>query len=555
MTTPRDRTAALLASSTFTGIDFVTVDGVDPRILYVHFLNAVSVAAPALAATITGGDSIPAIPVTAIDEVADWGTDAEGRPLLTLRAAVEGDFSDYLLTLTGSPTLDLIFSTSRFSFKANCPDDFDCAPPPLVCPPDETPIPPIDYLAKDFTSFRQALLDFSALRYPSWQERSEADFGVMFAEALSAVADELSYLQDRVAAEAAIGTATQRRSLVSLARLVDYEPRPATSATTLLQLDVAAALALAPGARIFAPTPDGGRAPFEVGTGLTDANTYPVSNLWNFGIQPYWFDDNEQCWPQGSTDLWVQGVGYGFTAGQALLIQTDLPGESLRQIVHLTAPGAESVDPLFGPTPVTHLSWGPDEALPRGLDLTRTLLGGNIVPATQGARVSEVFAVGSARHRQSDRATPDRRPAWPQWRRRPTELGVPLSAGPGAAGLARAGRRQPITGEILVNQTLPTAASLDVRARWPAEFARPPTSTSPSIRWPGARSASPTRAGRTSTTSTAMAATPCALATTCSARPLPTKTCSRSPTASASARPAMSPWTPSPRSIRLTSPG
>src|SRR6202012_5569340 len=152
MTTPRDRTAAILASTTFNGIDFVTVDAVHPRTLYVHFMNTVAVAAPTLAATITGGDSVPTIPVAAIDEVADWGTDAEGRPLLTLRAAVGGDFSNYLLTLTGAPALDLVFSTSRFSFKANCPDDFDCAPEPLVCPPDDTPVPPIDYLAKDFLS-------------------------------------------------------------------------------------------------------------------------------------------------------------------------------------------------------------------------------------------------------------------------------------------------------------------------------------------------------------------------------------------------------------------
>ena len=32
------------------------------------------------------------------------------------------------------------------------------------------------------------------------QERSEADFGVMFLEALSALADDLSYMQDRVGA-------------------------------------------------------------------------------------------------------------------------------------------------------------------------------------------------------------------------------------------------------------------------------------------------------------------------------------------------------------------
>src|SRR6201996_1514943 len=272
MVEPRDRTAAILASTTFNGVDFVTVDGIDPRILYVHFLNAVAVLAPTIAGSITGGDSIPSIPVAAINGATDWGTDAEGRPLLTLHAAVEGDFSEYLLTLTGAPALDLMFSSTRFSFKPNCPSDFDCAPPPLVCPPDDTPVPPIDYLAKDFLSFRQALLDDSALRYPEWQERSEADFGLMFAEVLSAAADELSYLQDRVAAEAALETATQRRSLVSLARLVDYEPRPATSATTLLQLDVSAAAALSPGARVWAPTPDGGRAPFEIGTGLTDPN-------------------------------------------------------------------------------------------------------------------------------------------------------------------------------------------------------------------------------------------------------------------------------------------
>jgi hypothetical protein len=457
MATPRDRTAALLASTTFNGVDFVTVDAVDPRTLYVHFLNAVTVAAPTLAATITGGDSLPTIPVQPIDEVADWGTDAEGRPLLTLRARAEGDFTDYLLTLSGSPALDLIFSTSRFSFKANCPSDFDCAPAPIVCPPDDTPVPPIDYLAKDFLSFRQALLDFSALRYPGWQERSEADVGLMVAEVLSAAADELSYLQDRVAAEAALETATQRRSLISLARLVDYEPRPATSATTLLQLDVWAAVALAPGARIHAALPDGGRAPFEVGTGLTDADTYPVSNLWNFGLTPYWFDDNEQCWPQGATDLWVQGVGYGFTAGQALLIQTDLPGESLRQIVHLTAPGAESVDPLFGPTPVTHLTWGPDEALPRGLDLTRTLLGGNIVPATQGARVRETFAVAAAPPTAPDvaiaiaRRGPNGDDVEPNFIFR-----YPLGQAPLAWLAAGDDAAAPPTPEILLDQTLPT---------------------------------------------------------------------------------------------------
>ncbi len=396
MAATKDRVLAVIGSTSFNGIDFVEV--VAPRTLHVHFLNKVDVAGSLTAVTITGGDSVPTVPVQKVD-AGSWSTDAEGRPLLTLTTLTDGDFSFYDLTVTAS-TLDLILNTSRFSFKSTCPSDFDCAPPPHVCPPDDTQVPPIDYLARDFLSFRQALTEFSSLRYPNWVERSEADFGMMVAEVLSAVGDELSYLQDRIAAEATLPTATQRRSLVSLARLVDYEPQPATSASTIVQCDVKSKGVVPAGARISALSPDGTKVPFEIGTGLGDATPYQVSDVWNFAIKPYWFDDNEECWPQGATDLWVQGHGYDFTPGQALLIQTDLPGDSLRQIVHLTAAGHETVDPIFltggSPTPVTHIVWGSDEALTRARDLTRTTLGGNLLPATQGQRFTEVFATGTA---------------------------------------------------------------------------------------------------------------------------------------------------------------
>ena len=403
MVEPRDRFVALLASTSLNGIDFVAVDAVDPRTLYVHFLNATALKGATVSATIAGGDSVPTIPVAPVAP-ADWALDAEGRPLLTLRAKVEGDFSNYTLALSipaaDPQLLDIAYAASEFSFKANCPSDFDCAPPPVVCPPDDTMVPPIDYLAKDFLSFRSALMDFSALRYPDWVERSEADFGMMFLESLSAMADDLSNLQDRVAGEATLETATQRRSLVSLARLVDYEPRPATSATTWLQLTAGVAGVAAPGMRVFAPAPDGGRIPFEVGTGLADTLARPVAPIWNFGIQAYWFDDKDQCLAQGATSLWLLGDGFGFLKDQALLIQTDLPGDSQRRLVHLIdvagVVGFETTDPLFGNVAVTRIRWRADEALDRAIDLTRTLLGGNIVPATQGARANEVFAVGLA---------------------------------------------------------------------------------------------------------------------------------------------------------------
>ncbi len=49
---------------------------------------------------------------------------------------------------------------------------------------------------------------------------------MMLAELLSAVGDDLSYTQDRIAAESTLATATQRVSAVRHARLVDYDVRP-----------------------------------------------------------------------------------------------------------------------------------------------------------------------------------------------------------------------------------------------------------------------------------------------------------------------------------------
>jgi hypothetical protein len=398
MAEPKDRFTALLKSTTLNGIDFVELDPADPSILRVHFLNAVTVATAGMTATIDGGDRIPTVAVAPIDNAIDWSTDADGRPLLTLHVGGQGDFSDYTLSISGAP-LDIVYASTRFSFKALCPSDFDCAPASPFCPPDDTQMPPIDYLAKDYLSFRQALSDFSALRYPDWRERSEADFGMMALEALSAVGDELSYLQDRVSAEATLATATQRRSVVSLARLVDYEPRPATSGATTIQCNVNGN-ALPTGVRISATAPDGGPVPFEIGSGLADTTTYAVSPRWNDGITPYWFDDKELCLPRGSTEMWVQGTGFGFTPGQALLIQTELPGESIRQIVRLVDVGFESADPLFPPggppTLVTRLRWGTDDALKRDRDLRTTRLAGNLLPATQGERASESFAIETA---------------------------------------------------------------------------------------------------------------------------------------------------------------
>jgi len=421
MSTPaRDRRAQLIGSATTNGIDFIAIANHAQTQLEVHFLNAKPVAGTLTGpVTITGGETIPTVAVLPIAP-ADWGWD-DGHAVLTLRVAAPGDFSTYLLTIP-SPVLDRFFAAAPFSFKAGCPSDLDCRPPAPLCPPPDGKAPPIDYLAKDFLSFRQALLDFSTLRYPAWQERSEADFGVMFLEALSAMGDDFSYLQDRVAGEASLMTATQRRSVQRHARLVDYEPMPALGATTTLQFDVAPGVTAIPhGVAVIAPAADGAPVTFETGFGLRDTSAPPPANaLWNraTNIRAYWFDDSVKCLPAGATGMCVAGRGYGFVKGQALLIETagaEPTDPPLRQVVRLAKDGAEICDPLFplpvdgagppfmtcemsppeatAPAAVTQLEWAPADALTAARDLSATLVVGNLCQATQGRTVSEVFEV------------------------------------------------------------------------------------------------------------------------------------------------------------------
>jgi hypothetical protein len=406
----RNRLGLVTESKALNGVDFIDVGATTllaplPT-LYVHFLNGVVLQGKGITAAISGGDRIQGITLTAIDDANDWTTDADGRPLLALYPSEAGDFSEYTVTLAGGP-IDINYTSANFSFKALCPTDFDCQTVPECCGPVTPPLPAIDYLAKDFQSFKTALMEFSAARYPAWVEKSEADFGVMLMEALCAVADDLSYQQDRVAAESTLATATQRRSLVSMARLVDYEPQPCTSATTQVLCSVPTSVKAIPaGVLVSATGPDQTVVPYEIGNGLTDATSYPVSSVWNDGsIPPYWLDDSERCLACGSTGMWLLGWGFDFAStsqatgpGTALVLETNLPGVSLREVVHVTS-ATETTDGIFQtggqPTQITYITWSAAEALTRDHDLTATSLSGNLLPATQGQRFSEAFAVGT----------------------------------------------------------------------------------------------------------------------------------------------------------------
>jgi hypothetical protein len=114
---------------------------------------------------------------------------------------------------------------------------------PLLTASGQQPV--IDYLTKDYAGFRQGMLNQIPLLLPEWTDRSEADFGVVLIELFAYVADILSYYQDRVANEAYLRTATQRRSVAELLRLIGYQIDPGLAATALIHLDVTGDVTLA----------------------------------------------------------------------------------------------------------------------------------------------------------------------------------------------------------------------------------------------------------------------------------------------------------------------
>jgi Baseplate J-like protein len=411
----RDRRQLLLApGAVLNGIDYIDVGPGRTR-LFVHFLNTVAVRGSLSGSrpvSVTGGEIVTGIEVDPIDETTSWSADNQGRPVLALTVTVTGDSSAYCLAIS-SGMLDPFLSQAPFRFTAGSPAGTDCAAPAPGGPePAQEPVP-IDYLAKDFGSFTQALSEFSVQRYPAWVERSEADLGVMLMEVLAAVADELSYYQDRVLAESTLPTATQRLSAIRYARLMDYEPTPATAATAILQLDVNEP---APGTewRIKPSTPvlvsavgaDGTAVDFEIedpAAGLAGTVSSPLpawtklDTRWNrASLPPYYWDDSRRRLPAGSTDIYIAGQGLGLYPGQQLLLDTpaaDSADPPVRELVTVSDT-EETCDPLLGnppPTALTHVFLR--AATTEDHDLSITTVAGNIVPAVAGQRQSEEFTI------------------------------------------------------------------------------------------------------------------------------------------------------------------
>lgn len=411
MTAP-DRITGLLAQNRVTGIDFIYVHP-DQVTLEIYFLRKVTdlIGNPKLTASLkttdikiySAGSFLPEIE---IDAIIGWQTPANGAHVLKLRTKQPGDFSLYNFFINDG-RIDPYFNDVSFSFKANCPSDLDCKPPEHECPPEELVDFPVDYLARDFWSYRTALLEFASLRYPDWADRLEADAGVMMAELMSALGDEMAYYQDRISREGYLETATQRRSIRRHARLVDYHLHDGLGATCWLDFDVTAGVTAIPaGSNVYTKSDDNTRIDFETGNGIDEiyrGKTYPVSAATN-QFKPHLWDEDDTCLPVGSVELYVEGhhkinlafddLPAGKKPGKWVLIKTNPANPAQPQQAQLVRliQVTDTTDAVFNVN-ITHLVWEQEQALKNEFDLTVLSVRGNIVPATAGKTNNAYFIV------------------------------------------------------------------------------------------------------------------------------------------------------------------
>lgn len=227
------------------GLDFVEVDEAQTT-LTVTFLGRAPAWITAAHLRIEGGRRERNLRVLRLQVQAADDEGLDDHLLVTVDRP--GDFSTYRLRVvrlddSGRPTdhlpegFDPRYVCVDFSFKASCPSDLDCSAAP-PCPPPVLNEPAIDYLAKDYASFRRLMLDRLALTMPQWTERHVPDVGITLVELLAYVGDHLSYQQDAVATEAYLDTARLRTSVRRHLRLVDYALHEGCNARTWLVADV-----------------------------------------------------------------------------------------------------------------------------------------------------------------------------------------------------------------------------------------------------------------------------------------------------------------------------
>ena len=304
---------------------------------------------------------------------------------LVVQTDSSGDYSTYTLQLVASPTSDLpppnfdrVLSSTEFTFKVECPSDFDCQPS-RECPPEPLTEPEIDYLAKDYSSFRRLILDRLSVIAPDWKDRNAADLQVTMVEILAYLGDYLSYYQDAVATEAYLHTARRRASVRRHTRMLDYHMHDGCNARAWVHLHCDVSEKELPRESVEFRTAD--ERNYLTFAPMHDLTMRKAHNLIRF----YTWEDSECCLPKGSTRATLERESGDSAGAEEVMLEA---GDVLifEEIVSPTTGKEEDADPsrrtavrltsvepgedeLTG-EPIVEIEWHEDDALPFALCLS-----------------------------------------------------------------------------------------------------------------------------------------------------------------------------------------
>lgn len=269
-------------------------------------------------------------------------------------------------------------------------------------------LPEIDYLSKDYASFRQVILDHLTARIPAWKEVSDADIGNVIVEVLAYAADYLSYYQDAVATEAYLGTARRRSSIKHHVRLLDYILHEGCNTRTWVYIAVSQDTMLPRGTPLLTRIGELANIPVIApgSSAYTDASAQELTvfetmyaspllaahNVINFFVEA----QQESILPAGSTSATLHDPGVDLKVGQVLLfeeVKGEMTGDPFdadpthRCVVRLTRVARGSRKDI----PVVTIEWDLEDALPFALTLA-TRCDGEYVDGISVARGNMVLA-------------------------------------------------------------------------------------------------------------------------------------------------------------------
>jgi len=97
----------------------------------------------------------------------------------------------------------------------------------------------LDFTDRDFDSLRLRLQNLVRSVFPDWTDFNVASFGNMLIELFAFVGEVLTFYQDNQARESRIVTATQRKNVIALAKLLGFQLAGARAATADVQFRLA----------------------------------------------------------------------------------------------------------------------------------------------------------------------------------------------------------------------------------------------------------------------------------------------------------------------------